>query len=174
MLVNAGPVACGPNPLSPNKSVRPRPATPASKTRRRRKRVRDFGALSIIAIISICGRACRPARSPRTWRVLPYRPLSAKLNFGKVGKYGQMKGFPGLTPQSTRRYDGPRSSSSESCAYSAGVSFACSAEAGAPLAARRRANTKSAKAPITRMAAGATHNIAVCAEKRGLSRTNSP
>src|SRR4029077_4764256 len=76
-------------PALPSSTVTPRPATPASKTRRRAERVRDFGAetLAVITVTpSLVRRGPRGTRCRARWGTLPYRALSEKLNFGKVGK----------------------------------------------------------------------------------------
>src|SRR3954447_20730215 len=89
MVLRAGPVALVTRSAPPSTAT-PKPATLASRTRRRADRVRDFGAGALVVIrvysIFLCGRHRRaPDCRATRWGALHYRALSGELNFGKSG-----------------------------------------------------------------------------------------
>src|SRR5262249_19239409 len=102
MVLSAGPVVLGRKSAPPNSTAAPRPATLASRTRRRAERTRGFGAGALAVITSTplfsCSRGivllqtvwCSwgPNEHPcaARWGAHPYRVLSGELNFGKAGK----------------------------------------------------------------------------------------
>src|SRR6202049_2984386 len=89
MLDSAGLDPLGTRPAPPSRTATPKPATPASRTRRRAERMRDFGAGTLAVILvtpSFCAAGARGAsRCGTRWRALHYRALEGKLKFGKVG-----------------------------------------------------------------------------------------
>src|SRR5262245_56856639 len=77
------------NPAPPSTTVAPRAAAPASRTRRRADRMRDFGAGALAVMFEDSILAVRPRRAcpfqRARWGAPHYRALTGRLIFGNEG-----------------------------------------------------------------------------------------
>src|SRR5262249_58873829 len=93
-------------------------------------------------------------RCTARWATLPYRALSEKLKFGKVGKLQKLLNLNCLLFKTMPSHCSPWRKISDSRAASAGVSFSRAVAARSESARPRRTSRRTPHAPMSSTAAG--------------------